>query len=67
MTVIEVTPATIYCSTDDRDELLALIAFIQTNFARMETRGQKAVTLYEYRELMPPEYDGDGADKDVDA
>ena len=54
MTVIEVMPSTIYCSTDSRDELLALVAWIQKNIERMNLRGQKAITIYEAREIPPP-------------
>lgn len=50
MTVIEVSSERIYCSTDDRNELLELIIFIQRNFDRMESRGQKAITIFDYRD-----------------
>ncbi len=50
MTIIEVSSSNIYCSTDNRNELLELIAWIKKNFDRMESRGQKAITIFDYRD-----------------
>lgn len=54
MTTIEIAPDRIYLSTDDRSELLELMSFIVKNFERMESRGQKQITLFEFREIPPP-------------
>jgi len=54
MTIIEVGAGHIYASTDSKDELLALIAFLQENIYRMEARHQRAVTIYEAFEIEPP-------------
>ena len=45
MTTIEVSPGQIYCSTDDRRELLKLIPWLVVNYEKMELRGQKAITI----------------------
>lgn len=71
MTQIEVDAGCVYCQTDSVDEMLLLIAFLQANVARMETRGQKAVTIFESFDLEPPhvrerEREGAGDDKETD-
>ena len=55
MTVIEVSPGQVYCSTDNRKELLALIPWLVLNYEKMELRGQKAVTICEVMETPGPD------------
>lgn len=54
MTVIEITPGKIYCSCDDRAELLALISWLGRNYDRLETRGQRAITIYDFIDIPEP-------------
>ncbi len=54
MTVIEVSNEGIYLSTDDRSELVEISAFIVKNYERMRSRDQKAVTLFETRDIPGP-------------
>jgi hypothetical protein len=54
MTIIEVSPSEIYLSTTDRSELLELIAWIQKNYDRMESRDQNQVTIMDFRAIEPP-------------
>ena len=56
MTIIELCPSSVYCSTTDRTELLEVILFIQKNYPKMETRHQMAVTIFESREPEPPRH-----------
>lgn len=49
MTTIELSHEGIYLSTDNRDEMMEISAFIIKNYERMKGRGQKAVTIYETR------------------
>ena len=54
MTLIEYSDNQIYLSTTDRADLLEIIAFIQARYEKMETRDQKQVTIFEYRDIEPP-------------
>jgi len=47
MTVIEYSGDGLYLTTDRREELLEIIGYISKHFDRLETRNQKAVTLFE--------------------
>jgi len=53
MTLIEITPSQIYCSTDDRRELLDLIPWLVKNYEKLVSDGQKAVTIYDVRDMLP--------------
>jgi len=54
MTLIEVGAGSIYASTNSKDEMLALIAFLQENIHRMDCRNQNSVTIYEAFEIEKP-------------
>lgn len=54
MTIIEVTPGQVFCSTDDRRELLALIPWLVKNYEKLESREQKAVTIFDFIEIPEP-------------
>lgn len=60
MTLIEVTAEGVYLTTDNREELLDVSAFIIKNYDRMQSRGQKAVTIYETREAPAVQSAGKG-------
>jgi len=46
-TQIEYSQDGLYLTTDNRSELLEIIGYISKHFDRLETRNQKAVTLFE--------------------
>lgn len=54
MTLIEYGPDGLFLTTDNRVELLEIIAYITKHFERLETRNQKAVTLFDYHDRQEP-------------
>jgi hypothetical protein len=55
MTQIELTDGSLFISTDNREELLTIIAYISKHYERLQTRNQKAVTVYESFDIeLPP-------------
>jgi len=54
MTQIEKMPGSLFLTTDNREELLDVVQFIVKNYAQMQSRNQKQITLYECQEIPVP-------------
>jgi hypothetical protein len=55
VTLIEYSQDGLYLTTDNRAELLEIIGYISKQFDRLETRNQKAITLFEFHGSGSPE------------